>query len=224
MPAGARVSQHSGGPAVAHPVADHPPQGHGPIDRPVHGIQVPPLQPFWHESGVIFMGIPALKEDVRFFKLKEKGVEAVFRQPINKVQYVFQAVRPFQADPPVGIGGGKVLLFRFQGLSTVKVRHKGAPLTGIEEHKADGPQVIIDPQQHISGGVPPKPGLALPDAVAVVRPGQHIHGKLQRCGELPRQHGKMGLQGFRRKGQCGVFLSISYRFVHDGPVPFPQIV
>ena len=95
MPAGAGVSQHPGGPAVAHPVADQPSQGHGPIDRPVHGIQVPPLQPFWHESGVIFMGIPALKEDVRFFKLKEKGVEAVFRQPINKVQYVFQAVRPF---------------------------------------------------------------------------------------------------------------------------------
>ena len=134
-------------------------------------------------------------------ELQKEGVEAVFRQPINKIQSFLQAIRSYNADAPVGIAGGKRLLLRFQVLMAVKIRHVGAALAGVEEHEANGAQVVINPQQHISRGAACKSGLPVPDTVAVVPAAGQPGGDLKIPAPSFRQQGQMVPEGPLREGQ-----------------------
>ena len=201
VPAGAGEAQGLGGPAVAHPVAADAPEGHSLLHLPVQAVQLLPGQRFRRQAGIVGVQIPALKENIRLLELQKEGVEAVFRQPIDKIQGFLQAIRSLDADAPVGIAGGKRLLFRFQVLMAVNLRHVGAALAGVEEHKANGAQVVINPQQHISRGAACKSGLSVPDTVAVVPAAGQLSHDLKIPAPPFRQQGQMVPEGPLREGQ-----------------------
>ena len=201
VPAGAGEAQGLGGPAVAHPVAADTPEGHSLLHLPVQAVQLLPGQLFRRQAGIVGVQIPALKENIRLLELQKEGVEAVFRQPIDKIQGFLQAIRSLDADAPVSIAGGKHLLFRFQVLMVVNLRHIGAALAGVEEYKANGTQIVINPQQHISRGAACKSGLPVPDTVAVVPTAGQLSCDLKIPAPPFRQQGQMVPEGPLREGQ-----------------------